>query len=275
MSIQAHGIGALAPIQVQILSSSQTEYIGLVSAFPSPFNLYLKLEDLGVSESVPFIVYTLGSRSVLAWGEYDTVHNKFLLHQACRSTTSLISSLSRGLANRGFEYVANTVEDRIIRAMGRRQLDSETYTRIKYMLAVEDGELTLEQVNERFIPFDIEIWWEEWVASEIQVPSYTYLENPELVDAKRVQFVDRRRVEVIEYEETVNRTDVDREVLQQITAERARLLVQATGQFAKWVTSSRLTDTTNLQLCVPQVQCGTVDDPSCDVYTLGEVYDLR
>jgi len=258
----------------------QTRYVALTTGFDSPFNLYLRLGDLGRVPLLAFLVYSLGSQAVLAWGHYDTRTQEFQLAQACQARASLLASLNRELPGRGYEYVANSVRDRITALLVEQPptLDAETYSKVKYALAVEAGELSWDTATSVFAPLDLEQWWTEWLNEAYPLPAYVLTEEPLAVAAARQAFLAARQAEVAEYEARLNRTDVDREILRSLAKEQATLLLQITQQLPHWLVQSGLNEAgvrANWPLCLARSECETTTAVVCEVYTLEEELDLR
>jgi hypothetical protein len=248
------------------------EYLGIATAFEAPFNLYVKLADVGGNSNINFLVYSSGSQSVLAWGEYDTRNRSFELYESCSARASLLAPLTRELPSRGYEYVANSVRDRITEYMSTRPpvLDQDTYEKVKYALAVVDGEITPAQAEARFLDFNLEAWWASWFQQE-------YLTSDENEAQARESFLQQRRDEVAEYEERLNRTDLDRDVLR-LAEQQAQLIQQVVNDFGTWLQHTSLNrprTTRGLEQCLTREECNQNDDSRCSVYTWGEEVDLR
>ena len=272
MSLQVLVVQAADP---ELQYEQLDEYLGVATAFEAPFNLYVKLADVGSNARVNFLVYSSGRQSVLAWGEYDTRNRSFELYESCSARASLLAPLARELPGRGYEYVANSVRDRITEYLSARPpvLDQDTYEKVKYALAVVDGEITPAQAEARFLDFDLEAWWAAWFQQE-------YLMSDEDEVQARENFLQLRRDEVVDYEERLNRTDLDRDVLQ-LVEEQAQLIQQVVNDFGTWLRHTSLNrpqTTRGLEQCLTREECSHSeqnDDPRCSVYTWGEEVDLR
>jgi hypothetical protein len=225
------------------------------------------------------VVFRMGGpTSVLSWGQYNAQSRNFQFEQACRPRLSVLSSLLRLLPQEGFVYGANSVRDQILEAMGQQlTLTPQTYLRVKYALAYENGRVSIEEIARRFPDVDLLDQWENWFYSASGLSPIDAMENPLQVATARQSFLAQRQTEVDDYERRRNRTDTDTDTLRE-AGNVANLLIQITQDFATSISRTPLVYpqyVSSLAPCLTQGDCQNQDDLVCNVYEHIASYDLR
>ena len=169
-----YGFEQLQLLEERKLNQNQLDeinyYIGINARIDSPNNIYVRKEDLLENRQIlRFVVYTLGKKNALMWGEFDRnpelIDNnmKFRINGSCRMGEKeqpdktpvryfYLLSLSNQYINAGYTHADNQeklnskAENLELRAEGKgiNIGDYQDYLKYKYLLSFKDSVISEE-----------------------------------------------------------------------------------------------------------------------------------
>lgn len=243
-------------------ASSLDTYVGIIHEFNSPFHLYINLSRLGEDDYTKLIIYSIGSKKEIIWGIYDVVNNKFEFESACKYQLKQLIPFIRQWENVGYEYIANAVTDRIHLVMAsfnpnNKELTRDEYKILKFLIAYLENKIE----EDEFLNMDPEntfprILEKIGIANSNDLPFIKFLNQ----NLKKIK-------EILEkYEQTINRIDVDKEILRKII-NNAELLQLMVSEFYEIINEFNDNAFYNaLKKCKSEEECTDTYGEECSIY---------
>ena len=254
----------------EIKTDTET-YVGIVHNFDSPFHLYINLKDLDESDFIRIIVYSMGAKKEIIWGTFNALNTKLEFRANCKYTLKQLIPFIKEWESFGYEYVANSVTDRIHIAMNSFNLNNKLLTEseykiLKYFLAYIDSKISYEQFEEsdpdNLFPTIIDklgiIEEDEFTDPIVNPIDLVYLNK----NVKKVEEIIKT------HEKTINRTDIDKDILRKII-HHTDLLQTIVTSFYQEIKNGPYNNNAFYQAmekCESQEQCKGSKSEACDIY---------
>ena len=136
-------------------------YVGFVTPLNSPFNFFVKKEDLKYpNDIIYFYAYSMGKNKVVIWGVYDPHTEEFLLDNNCKYNVSQMKEIVDNIQNNGYEYKFSASKNRIssskimVQLGISRKYSREIYDKFKsYFISkiVIYGHIKSKDIQEKYI----------------------------------------------------------------------------------------------------------------------------
>jgi hypothetical protein len=250
-------------------------YVHIYFELNNPFHLCLHLNDFLESiRYVKTVVYSIGRNPEIIWGLYDKESTKFIWNDSCNyKKLNILSNLLKQLRIHNFTLVSNAVKDRISSTMneflGKQTLDFEKYRILKYVLYYLDSKITFQNLQNSVdlsklpeildflkIPVESDYLWNEY---GYEVPNikndYSYLK----------QYYNIINDSITNYENTLNRVDIDRDSNIDNYISDSELLIIVNAFLQSVQTKEYNLDYTPAE-CVLELECNN-NNPSCGLYS--------
>jgi len=243
--------------------------ISIVKPLNFPYNLFLNLEELSDPNLrfVYFFVYVIGEKKIVLWGVYDKVDDKFYVDGLCRYVPSQLNMIVQRWKAHHQTYVANTVKDRpteiINRELGYERTPYSEYVKNKYLLAYLDNKISREELENRYPGL-----YDEFITKfEDQTGLIPGLSED--YDVVLDDYIEDFRDSILNYENTINRTDLNSYTLQNIDPELYNKIVRITKHFYDAIKTG-MYESISISPC-PQIEdCDpNTYESGCELYFYG------
>lgn len=233
----------------------------ITNQLDSPFNLFLNFDQL-IDDDKRYIylfIYSMGEKKIAGWGVYDRVATTFELSGNCRYIGPQLYPMTMLWIKEGYKYIGNSVTNRPARLINKYldQADKadkadwmqEDYIKSKYLLAYYNKDITEAEIELEY-PGLLE-----------QLPS----DQDELIDYM-IELGKKNK----KFEETINRTDLNRSALALLKYDKIETLYDITTKFYQYVSKSKISGPGYeklLQQC-PYLDTCKIDSTTenCEVY---------
>jgi hypothetical protein len=258
--------------QVKEAPEKITDYIALVQGLDDPFNLFLRWDDLYNNQPfIYFFAYSLGRQKVMVWGVYHQPTDTFSLDGGCQYRTPQLATIVREWKRQQFNYVANSVRDRIRPLLqsyvGGRQsgmLSYEEYVRLKSIIAYFDGTLPEYIIKRQFGSNVISDFYDQFEQQSNLKP------YQEAYHEMFPQYINQWRRQLDQYERWINRNDISSDVPVQLRA----LIQHMSQRFQETIERSSYVTIQGLVPCPTILDCTLMSMKECQLYTYG-TYDFN
>lgn len=240
------------------LQAQEELRVGLVQPLNSPYNLFVNVEDLLAPNTleIRFYIYSIGAQRNILWGVYYKDSGLFEIDAGCQYVPRELYEITRNWIRSGYEYVGNSVTDRpnqiINQYLDKPQNTYNDYTKMKYLHAYLTNAISDQDYLSMY----------ESLPQDIPDDPNAYIEY--LLDLEE---------KITKYEASINRTDLNRQLLQKLSGSLRKSLVEITQNFAHAVERG---DYSMLSRCPTQKECFEGQwNASCRIYYEIDYGDFR
>lgn len=243
--------------------------IGIVKPLNFPYNLFLNLKELSDPNSrfVYFFVYVIGEKKIVLWGVYDKIDDKFFVDGFCRYTPSELNMIVQRWKSNHQTYIANSVKDRpteiINRELGYGLASYSEYVKNKYLLAYLDNMISREELenvypglyDEFIIKFEDQTGLIPGLSEDYDIIFHNYIED--------------FRDSILNYENTINRTDLSSYTLRNIDPELYNKILRITQHFYDAIKTG-MYENISISPCPHIEDCDpNIYESGCELYFYG------
>lgn len=229
----------------------QSLSVGLVHQLDSPFNLFVNLAQLldPNQQHVHLFIYSMGKKTIAGWGLYDRKSRTFELDGYCKYLLPQLYPMTQYWRRHDYQYVGNTVTDRassrIAEYLGTPVINYEEYKKWKHIIAWYNHEITNADLDSAYPDIFNQL-------PDNAIDLHEYIQEIQ-IKAKR-------------YEKTINRRDMSRELLNELTPQLRDTLNELFDKFADYVSRS-LINGWSVQTCPDLDFCrNNSGETDCEVY---------
>lgn len=263
---------------VEVVIRQDQPYAGLVRRMESPMSLLIKLDTL-FSNRVYFRLYGLGKTQLFIWGMYDRVLDQVIFDGSCRWRLNMLNKAIEYFKTRGIRSVSSQTLNRIDELIMAYRDNPGDQSKVRDIENMRRDYPKLRVLIDWFyhvpevpVPTEDEV---NWLYDRFETETGTDPENQNDADYQDLfdAYLEKLRLKVGGYELTINRTDVDNDVVKYVPRGGRAEVVKLTEKILRKVERSEYV-TANLSRyddCPKLAECE--DDPSapgCGLYFSGD-----
>jgi hypothetical protein len=201
------------------------------------------------------------------WGVYDKITQEFSFDGSCAYRVQQLSAMVKRWKSLDFTYISNSVHNRIderinyyLQEPGR--ISDSQYIKYKYLLAYFRREIPLDIVQKR-LGSNILGEFDQEVIDHFKISE----NNPEFL-AYQEDYIKIIKELVTKYERTINRTDVNTQLIQNVQYQLGDIIRRIAIRFYEAIKTGKYFRGAHLP-CPDIQECEMQYNPQCGLYYYG------